>query len=173
MSDDSSDSIKEESSYRQLNAYRLNDFERTQLHKLRIEARAILVFTQPMTFFESLIEKVNQRIGETCGDTHKKQPQIVDVIWYDHNHWYETLWLGIQPWLNWANNYVSVIYAGFLSNPTNAWHSLRLTWLSWLLFFVLGPLLLAFTLTIELILYIAPELLGPLDMFGTSFMYDA
>lgn len=160
-----------ESATEQLSAYRLEDFERTQLHKLRIEAQAVLIFTQPRLFFASLLESVAQQIGELLGKSHKRQPQIEEILWYKHEHWYEILWLGLQPWFSWLWNYTRVIYYGFISSPSNALRSLRLTWLSWLFLFVLAPFLLLFTLSIEILLFSFPSLLGPLDSLGSRFVY--
>lgn len=151
----------------------LADFEITQLHRLKIESRAVLIFTDPRYFIHSFIDYLAQQVGRLLGHSHKEEPQTKDVIWHTHDQWYETLTLGLLPWYNWLFNYLKVFLGGFLPNPRTALRSLRLAWLSWLLLFILGPFLLVFTLIIELLIFFFPKLLGPLDWLGDQLMYTS
>lgn len=155
----------------ELDRLRLEDFERTELHKLRLEARAVLPFTEPSSFLQLLCHSTISDVLSLVHRRPKRKPgQVQDIRWHDDSSWYFKFWINLQPWLNWLLQYVTSLLYGTFRHPLRALDLLRLDWLSWFALFVLGPCLFVFSTMLGLLQTTSPQVARWLDNLGTSLM---
>ena len=146
---------------------RLADFERTQLHKLRLESQAVLIFTDPRKYLRSAARQVEHFIG---GLLRHKQTRFEaqEIIWHDDNSWYIKLWLGLQAWIYWVARFSKVLFRGLVGHPQTASLSFINTWFSWLTLFFLGGIMLFFSIFASILRSTSPRWQDRLNQLATS-----
>lgn len=147
----------------------IGDFERTQLHKLRTEAHSLLFFTDQATFWHNFFIDGIDKL-QNLGDKSHRRPQVRDIIWHDTDSWYTNLWVSVQPWWYWLMQYSILLIHDLCQHPILAMNLLRLDWLSWLAFFILGPILLLSTVLTAILQMISPSSIAALAEFGESLV---
>lgn len=156
--------------FSRLDVLRMEDFERSQLHKLRVESRAVLFWTNPGSFFRLMRAWGKRSIKRLAGKPLGRWPQERVVIWHTHDAWYQTAWLGFQPFLFWFINFLAGIPTELIYRPSVVLQSMRKSIVSWLYLVILTPVLLLLSTISNIVTWMFPESLPVLREIGVAAM---